>query len=203
MEDALSMAVLIRAAGGGVLEYLFYELVPGVTPVQAVAMGLEQEEGFYSYRNAIVAEHRGLVVGIALAYPSQNHRITREMALFFPRERLDHLRFFYETRVENSLYLDSLAVDPSFQRRGIGTALLERTKERARQMGFDALSLMVFADNRNALELYKKADFETVQRVELAPNGFIPHEGGCLLLRCRMGKEFVRERAMQSLQQQE
>jgi ribosomal protein S18 acetylase RimI-like enzyme len=169
------------------MEYLFYELVPGVTPVQAVAMGLEREAGFYSYRNALVAEHQGMVVGISLAYPSENHRITPEMADFFPKERLEHLRSFYGTRVERSLYLDSLAVDPIFRRKGIGSALLERTKERANKMGFDALSLMVFADNVEAMGLYEKAGFETVQQVELASNVFIPHEGGCLLLRCRLG----------------
>jgi ribosomal protein S18 acetylase RimI-like enzyme len=183
-EDALFMAGLVRAAAGGVVEYLFHELVPGVTPVQAVASGLEREGGFHSYRNAIVAEHQETVVGVALAYPSQHHRITPAMRKFFPRERLEHLRCFYEARVEESLYLDSLAVDPGFQRRGIGTGLIHRIQQQAQGMGLHSLSLMVFADNHVALQLYEKMGFELVQRVDLAPHAVIPHEGGCLLLRC-------------------
>jgi ribosomal protein S18 acetylase RimI-like enzyme len=183
-EDALFMAGLVRAAAGGVVEYLFHELVPGVTPVQAVASGLEREDGFHSYRNALVAVHQEAVVGVALAYPSRHHRVTPEMEKFFPKERLEHLRCFYEARVEESLYLDSLAVEPGFQRRGIGAGLIHGIQQKAKQMGIHAVSLMVFADNDAALQLYEKMGFELVQRVDLAPHALIPHEGGCLLLRC-------------------
>ena len=48
------------------------------------------------------------------------------------------------------------------------------------------LSLIVFADNAPALSLYKSLGFETVQAIKLEGNQFIPHQGGCLLLACKL-----------------
>jgi ribosomal protein S18 acetylase RimI-like enzyme len=53
----------------------------------------------------------------------------------------------------------SVAVDPAYRGRGIGTALLEALRERARAEGVSALSLSVEEDNP-ALRLYEGLGFE-------------------------------------------
>ena len=133
----------------------------------------------------MVAANESDVVGMALSYPSSYHKITDEMRGFLPAERLERFKDFYSSRVENSLFLDALAVDATYRRQGIGTRLVELTKEKARKSGHAMLSLIAFADNSPALALYKILGFEVVQEIKLEGNEFIPHQGGCVLLRCK------------------
>lgn len=184
VEDCYRIAELDDMASGGAIDYLFHDLIPGLTPVQVVAKNFERDDYPYTYRSAIVAQHRDAVVGFALSYPAEFHAISKEMVRFFPRNRLAHFRDFYSTRVEESFYLDGLGVDPNYQRLGIGSRLIELTKKKARQEGYNALSLIVFADNTEAIELYERCGFQTVKPIELNPHERIPHQGGCLLMNC-------------------
>jgi len=75
-------------------------------------------------------------------------------------------------------------VDPAFQGRGIGTRLIELTTQKARALGYRSLSLICFADNSQALHVYDRVGFEMVRQVPMERDKLIPHEGGCLLLKC-------------------
>ena len=57
-------------------------------------------------------------------------------------------------------------------------------KEKAVENGYNALSLIAFADNELALPLYKRTGFEVVQKVELKENEFIKHKDDCYLMKC-------------------
>ena len=78
-EDSLRLAELINIASEGVVEYLFHDLIPDLTPVQIIAHNLESDKYPRSYKSTIVAESNGKIVGMALSIPSQFHRITEEM----------------------------------------------------------------------------------------------------------------------------
>jgi len=184
-KDSMRLAELINIASDGVVAYLFHDLIPGMTPVQVVAHNLENDNYPHSYKSAIVAEDENNLVGMVLSYPSSYHKITNEMRAFFPAERLERFEDFYSSRVENSLFLDALGVDASHRRQGIGTRLVELTKEMAQKKRYALISLIVFADNSPALALYKFLGFEAVQEIKLEGNEFIPHLGGCVLLRCK------------------
>jgi GNAT superfamily N-acetyltransferase len=173
-------------ASGGVIEYLFHDLIPDVKPAQMVAHNLSAEDSYYSYKNAIVAEYKKNLIGVSLSYPSHFHRITEEMKNFLPVDRLEHFKSFYSSRVENSLLLNALYVDERFRRKGIGTQLITLTKKKAKEAGLKALSLMVLADNTEAQRLYVHCGFKTVESVELKSHELIPHEGGCLLMKCEI-----------------
>jgi len=185
-EDSAKLAELINIASDGVVEYLFHDLVPGMTPVQVVAYNLENDNYPHSYRSAVVAAEETDVIGIALSFPSSYHKITDEMRSFFPEDRLEHLSRFFSSRIENSWFLDALCVIESHRRSGIGEKLISLTKERAVENGYNALSLIVFADNALAIPVYERTGFEIVQKVELRGNGFIKHEDGCLLMKCEI-----------------
>ena len=182
-KDCAKLAELIDIASGGVVEYLFHDLVPGMTAVQIVGNSLEKDNYPHSYKSAIVATTKSDVVGMALSYPSSYHKITDEMIGFFPNERLDHLRDFYLSNVPDSWFLNALGVDETFRRKGIGTRLIELTKEKAKDNGYGILSLIAFADNVPALALYEVRGFRVVQEIKLEGNELIPHHDGCLLLK--------------------
>jgi len=186
IKDCAALAELINLASDGVVEYLFRDLVPGMTPVQLIAHNLENINTPHCYKSAIVARDGDEVVGMALSYSSDFHYISDEMRNFFPADRLEHLSDFYSARVENSWYLDTLGVFGSHRRQGIGEKLISLTKEKAAENGYNALSLIVFADNELALPVYKRTGFEIVCEVELGANEYIHHEDGSLLLNCQL-----------------
>lgn len=181
-EDSEKIAEFINTASGGVVEYLFHDLVPGMSTVQMVTDMLKNDHYPHTYNSAIVALDGNTVVGIAFSYPAVYHTVTKEMKDLFPADRLAHLSTFFSRRVEDSWFLDTLCIAAEHHRRGIGKTLISRTKEVAARNGYAKLSLIVFADNAPALSLYERAGFSVVQEVALTGNAFIQHEGGCLLL---------------------
>jgi ribosomal protein S18 acetylase RimI-like enzyme len=185
-EDCVKLAELINIASDGVVEYLFHNLVPGMTSVQVVAHNLENDNYPHSYKSAVVAVEETDLIGMALSYPSSYHKVTDEMKSFFPADRLEHLSPFYSSRIEKSWFLDALCVIESRRRNGIGEKLISLTKEKAVANGFNVLSLIVFSDNALAIPVYKRTGFEIVQKVELKGNEFIKHEDGCLLMKCEI-----------------
>jgi ribosomal protein S18 acetylase RimI-like enzyme len=185
-QDCTKLAELINIASDGVVEYLFHDLVPGMTPVQVIAHNLENDNYPHSYKSAIAATDANDVIGMALSYPSSYHKITDEMKSFFPAERIEHFSSFYTSRIENSWFLDALCVIESHRRCRIGEKLISLTKKKAVDNGCNTLSLIVFADNVLAIPVYEHTGFEVAQKVELRGNEFIKHEDGCLLMKCEI-----------------
>jgi ribosomal protein S18 acetylase RimI-like enzyme len=183
-DDSLRIAELDYIASDGAIEYLFHDLVPEVTPVQIVFDSLKQDHYPFSYRSTIVADQEQQVIGFAMSFPAEHHLITDDMREFLPVDRLAHFKTFFSTRVEGSFFLDALCVDEAYRNQGVGQQLLDLTKTKALKAGFNTLSLLAFADNLGALNFYKKSGFVIEKTVELKSHRLIPHEGGCLLMKC-------------------
>jgi len=71
------------------------------------------------------------------------------------------------------LLISGFAVDPAFQRRGVGIALLDAAAEEARARGARRLTLRVLAPNEVARRLYERAGYvvEGVLRGEFFLDG--------------------------------
>lgn len=185
-DDCQQIAELDYIASDGTIEYLFHDLVPGLSAVQLLSNGLEQDVYPHTFRSCIVAESDQKIVGMALSYPAGLHGITDELVNFLPADRLERFREFYSSRVESSYFLDAMCVDKKYRGNGIGKALLEQTKIKASSEGYGELSLIVFADNTRAISLYENNDFECVKNIKLEPHKLIPHENGCILMKCTL-----------------
>jgi len=185
-EDSQRIAELDYIASDGVVEYLFHDVVPGLSALQLLSTGLEQDEYPHTFRSCIVAESDQEIVGMALSYPAEHHCITDELATFLPADRLERFREFYSSRVEGSYFLDAMSVEENYRGLGIGKALLDKTKVKASSEGYGELSLIVFADNTRAINLYEHSGFKRVKNIELQPHQLIPHEGGCILMNCAL-----------------
>lgn len=182
-DDCQKIAELDYIASEGAIEYLFHDLVPNMSAIQVVNNGLAQDVYPHSFRSAIVAEIEKQVVGMTLSYPAKLHRITEELKAFLPKERLEHFEDFYSSRVDGSYLLDALCVFEKHRKKGIGKSLLIKTMNKARDEGYNELSLIVFSDNQNAINFYKTNAFETVKSIKLLPHQLLPHEGGCMLMK--------------------
>ena len=184
--DSERVAELISLASDGVVDFLFHDVVPQMTPVQLMAHNLAQGHYPHSYQSAVVALSGKDIVGMALSYPSTYHQITDQMRGFFPADRLEHLNDFYSVNIPPSWFLDALAVAPANRRQGIGTRLVELTKQKGKDNGYPMCSLIAFRDNAPALALYQALGFSQVAHIHLAANAFIHHADGCALFTCRM-----------------
>jgi GNAT superfamily N-acetyltransferase/uncharacterized C2H2 Zn-finger protein len=182
-EDSRRIAELDNIASDGAIEFLFRDLIPNMSPVQIVASNFESDRSTHSYRNVIVAEHDGKIIGMSLSFPGKYHKITDEMREFFPHDRISHFKHFFSAPVEGSYFIDALCVEKDFRNIGIGTKLIELTKDKARNEGYDSICLLVFRDNTNAQNVYKKNGFKVIEWIDLPSHKLMPHEGGCFLMK--------------------
>lgn len=185
-EECLKLAEGINQTAGGILDFLYHDLIPGQSTIELVAGFLAEGGRYDSYSSITVAEHKNQIVGLVSSYPAKFHGIDHDMEAFFPKERLDILRDFFCSRIDDSYYLSAVYVDEHFRGYGIGSELIALTKKRAKELGYDKLTLLVMADNETALKVYAKNGFAKVKHVELQPNEFIPHVGGVYLLACEV-----------------
>jgi ribosomal protein S18 acetylase RimI-like enzyme len=63
---------------------------------------------------------------------------------------------------EHSFYIDALATDPAFRRRGAARALLDEAERQARDRGLPAVSLDTTLTNEGARALYASAGYDEV-----------------------------------------
>ncbi|MPM44759.1 hypothetical protein SDC9_91440 [bioreactor metagenome] len=185
-EECLQLAEGINQTAGGILDFLYHGLILGQSTVELIAGFLAEGERYDSYSSITVAEHDNQIVGLVSSYPAKLHGIDPEMEAFFPKERLDVLRDFFGSRIDDSYYLSAVYVDERFRGYGIGSELIAITKRKAKLLGYNKLTLLVMADNETALKVYANNGFTKVKHVELQPNKLIPHVGGVYLLACEV-----------------
>jgi len=182
LEDCSKIAEGIDMASGGIMSFLFEGLLENHTVAEVMADLLRDEIGYDSYKNAIVAEYQDEIIGIVYSYPAKFHEISEETRNFFPKDRLLILSEFFNSRVENSLFLDSIYVDERFRGRGIGNRLIALTKQKAQKNGHKQLSLMVMNSNRTARRTYEHNSFEIVKHIEVQEHRLMSNKGGIYLL---------------------
>ncbi len=121
---------------------------------------VERTDSQYSYRNTLVAMDGDRVAGILVSYDGgQLHALRRQFVDYAKRFlHRDHSDMDDETQA-GELYLDSLAVDPDYRRRGIATRLLEASVGRAQEMGLPCVGLLVDTGNPQAERLYRACGF--------------------------------------------
>jgi len=70
-----------------------------------------------------------------------------------------------EITLTEQAFIAYMAVEPDWQRRGVGRRLLASIEDLARQRGLPYLSLMVTEDNAPARALYETSGFSTERRM--------------------------------------
>jgi len=70
-----------------------------------------------------------------------------------------------EITLNEQTFIAYMAVEPAWQRRGVGRILLANIEDQARKRGLPHLSLMVTEENTAARELYAGAGFITERRM--------------------------------------
>jgi ribosomal protein S18 acetylase RimI-like enzyme len=178
-EDRYELARLFRIASSGVADYMWSRLAPkypGLTALEIGARRFAREEGNFSYKNCVVAEQDGAVIGMLFTFPIEEGQEADDE----PTDPI--LKPYEELEIPGSFYICALALLPGFRGRGVGTKMLSIAREQAHQRGFGTLSLLVFEQNEGAVKLYERNGFEVAGRAPVVPHELIDHTGDVLLM---------------------
>lgn len=72
LDDCYTIAQLMRIASDGVSDYVWSTLVdeyPGLTPLEIGAMRYANPDNLFSYKNCVLAEREGKIIGMMLTFP--------------------------------------------------------------------------------------------------------------------------------------
>ena len=144
-----------------------------------------QEDTHYSYTNTWIAEvdgKRGEAggkraevdrerAGMMIAVNGEHYREQRDK--MYPQLKgLFDVAFgkgwdeMEDEAKAGEFYIDSLSVSLPYRNQGVGTALIEKSKEMARELGIPVVTLAVEPENR-AKKLYQKLGFGYQRRIEI------------------------------------
>ncbi|TBL70038.1 GNAT family N-acetyltransferase [Paenibacillus thalictri] len=134
----------------------------------ALEMFFQQETGRLSYRQAVVKELDGHVVGILVSYAGpEAGELDRPMV-----ERLRQLKNDPNVKLdkeaeEDEYYIDTLSVSPLCMGRGIGSELIGEAERRALNAGYRRIALAVEESNEGAHALYVKRGYRTDKEIAI------------------------------------
>ena len=137
-----------------------------------------QEDTHYSYRNTWIAEVDGertvvggVRAGMMIAVDGEHYREQRDK--MYPQLKgLFDMAFgkgwdeMEDEAKVGEFYIDSLAVSLPYRNQGVGTALIEKAKEMAKEKGISVVTLAVEPENR-AKRLYQRLGFAYQREIEI------------------------------------
>ncbi|MBO7049623.1 MAG: GNAT family N-acetyltransferase [Bacteroidaceae bacterium] len=119
-----------------------------------------REDTLYSWRNATIALCDGVPAGLMVAYDGTRYRQMRDIT--FPMIRMyvgDDYHQMDDEASPGEYYLDSLAVLPQYQHKGIASALIKEMFRQRDEAGIPLATIAVDPDNDTAYRLYTRHGF--------------------------------------------
>lgn len=175
-----AVAADAQLVGKVVLMALHYDETHPLAPIFSELAGREVSQ--YSYRNALVAEVDGAVVGAIIGYDGARLEELRKPLYELMVEKFGSVRPVEDETSAGEYYLDSLAVLPEYRGCGVGGALLTAARDRAFAAGHQRVGLIVDFANPRAEALYNLLGFERVNATK-----FLGHDMWHLQARKRIG----------------
>ncbi|MGA7932546.1 MAG: GNAT family N-acetyltransferase [Kovacikia sp.] len=193
-DDCHPIAQLMKIASDGVSEYVWSTLTdeyPGLTPLEIGAQRYANPNSLFSYKNCVLAEQAGEIIGMMLTFPVEDAEETGTDHASPNDSSLTHVLTQpsepdvlapYSLEAPGTWYICALGLFPEFRGQGIGTQLLGIAHQQAAEQGFSELSLLCFEQNTGALKLYQRYGFRVIDRNRVVPHPLIHHTGDVLLM---------------------
>jgi ribosomal protein S18 acetylase RimI-like enzyme len=118
------------------------------------------EEGRYTYKHFFVCEIDGNIAGIITVYYSNEGEKLDSVMLKELEKTGSERKSFEKEFYENEYYIDSVAVAPEYQGRGIAKELIKYAENEGRKHGYEKMSLVVHENKDKAYSIYKKIGYE-------------------------------------------
>ena len=164
-EETTSEELIISEKGAGDKNVFYNQWISVLKDICA------QEDTHYSYRNTWIAEVGGERAGMMIAVDGEHYREQRNRMYPLLKELFDVAfgKGWDEMEDEakaGEFYIDSWAVSLPYRNQGVGTALIEKAKELAREQGISVVTLAVEPQN-TAKKLYQKLGFAYQRVIEI------------------------------------
>ena len=173
-DDAADIARLFLIASDGLAAYIWSKNRPaGMSILENGAMRYARQNTAFSYENCTIAEVDGSIVGMLHSY---------QMPFGGGHETDPVLRPYAELEDAGSLYISGIAVNSDCRGLGIGNRLLDVAEARAAALGLSRLSLICFAENRDAMRLYLKRGYHPIDRRKIVKHPSLRYKRGDALL---------------------
>ena len=180
--DCREIAALFLVSSDGLAAYIWSLMdMPGQDLIEVGAQRYAREGVAFSYRNCLMAEQGGRVVGMLHSFPIEAPAPGEAPAV----ESDPVLRPYAELEDPGSLYISGVAVKDAWRGQGVGTRLLALAAEQARSCGLPRLSLICFEANRRAMALYRRLGFREATRRPIVPHPSLEYSEGDAVLMVR------------------
>jgi len=143
---------------------------------QTLSRLFEMKSNRFSHQFSEVINPSGKIAGLVVSYPGQLMRklelptalrVVQAIGIFgffrFVRQALPLLNV--KEAAPDEYYISNIAVLPEQQGYGLGSQMLRWVEKKARQQGYQKISLTVDIENERALSLYCRTGFEVVQTI--------------------------------------
>ncbi len=165
-EEAQQIAELLNLT---MLE-ITYQFIGEEDSVKAndfLAYFIAREDNQYSYQNIFVAEEEGTLVGqISLYDGAYLHQLRQPIWDKIKSDR--NIDYWAEDETQaGEIYLDTIAVSPLVQGKGIGKQLLQFAIDEYVEKQNKVIGLLVDNDNPNAKRLYERMGFRVVKEKKI------------------------------------
>ena len=128
--------------------------------VKMDAMGIYQWNENYPNRNAFIDD----IKNNELLVFTKGAQLVGCIALC---TKMDHVykNVKWLTKDVKSLYIHRLAVDPQFQKKGIGKKLMDYAEDFAKKNNFISVRLDTFSKNKNNMRFYERRGYKRLEEV--------------------------------------
>lgn len=183
-DDADALCRFVDMAGDGLPVHLWRQMAaPGQDPYEVGRARARRDTGGFSWRNAMLAERSGRVVGGLIGYPlaaapgpgaSPPNPLETIPPQTIPSDTPPLFRplLELEATAAGHWYVNVLAVDPGERGRGLGTRLLAAADGIAAAGGLDGIALIVADDNHAARRLYEACGYRPLAERAVVADGW-------------------------------
>lgn len=182
VEDIPHLSWVLIQAWGGCADVMYKDVIPGRTLEQIVEHRLSRSGTTSGLGNSRIAADGETVMGGLHAYPMDLAEQDPPDPLI-AEERSYVAEPFRRMHADGSYYIDAVAVYPEYRGRGIARRLMEEALAEAAAMGFDEVSLYVFAENRRAVRLYEFLGYREAAREPVVYHPDLKYGGDLLLMK--------------------
>jgi ribosomal protein S18 acetylase RimI-like enzyme len=181
--DIPHLARFLRMAGGGLMDAIYHGLAPGLSVGETMEPRFRNEASCSHYRNNTVAVADGVIAG-GMNLHAVEDPTAQWTDPIVPEERRSVLEPFKHLEPAGGLYVNFIAVYPTFRSKGAGRRLLAFAISEARRRGLPAVHLHVFDENAGAVRLYRSLGFDITKRHPVVPHEMLHYGGNMALMSC-------------------
>jgi len=181
-DDAPELTKFIQMAGSGIFEQLLDGILFGIKAADVLDLAVIDEQSTLYYENAIMVEENGQTLGCVLGYPAGEYGLPPVIRTMARKSRLAPLKKLFESRLDESFYINTLAVKEDERGRGIAGILLDVVAGIAVERKFTTLSLHAWSDYEPAMAVYRSFGFDVVDEINIPTSKYLHHKGPIVLM---------------------